>query len=529
MTARDAFFEWLRAREVRHVFGNPGSTELGMLLGLEEVAQYVLGLQEASVLATADGYAQATRQPALVNLHTAPGLGNALGALFTSLKNKTPLVVSAGQQDNRHRAHEPLLSGPLVEMARPVVKWSAEVLRSEDVARTFERAYRLALTPPTGPVFVSVPMNFWDEPGESVTPQALHQQAAPAELNVLLAALETSQRPALVMGAQVERDEAWAAAVTLAEKLGAAVFHDPVSPRCGFPTTHANFEGVLPPAAPALAYALEPYDVVAVFGAPLFLAYPYVPGPRLPAAALYLVSDDAGEAARAEGAEVFLGSVGAALAVLSERVTDRGVPPPDRTARARQNRDDAAAARPVMGTAFVFDTLAGLLPEGAVVVDEAISSSAHLRRFVPITKPNSYYHMASGGLGWAMPAAAGVALAEPGRRVVAVVGDGSALYSPQALWTVAQLRLPVTYLVVNNGGYNILKGFAQSYYGDAAAIPGLNVPDLDLVGLAASLGVQASRVENPDTLEDALRAALTHPDGPYLLDILIDPTVKPLV
>ena len=284
------------------MFGNPGSTELGMLVGLEEVAHYVLGLQEASVLATADGYAQLTGQPALVNLHTAPGLGNAVGALFTSLKNKSPLVVTAGQQDNRHRAFEPLLSGPLVEMARPVVKWSTEVWRSEDVVRTLERAYQTALTPPTGPVFVSIPMNFWDEVGESIAPKDLSLPSAPQNLEALSNALDQAERPALVMGAQVDRDGAWAAAVTLAEKLGAAVFHDPVSPRCGFPTSHPLFERVLPPAVPMLAGVLEPFDIVAVFGAPLFLAYPYVPGPRLPEhTRAYLVTDDGDEAARGRG------------------------------------------------------------------------------------------------------------------------------------------------------------------------------------------------------------------------------------
>jgi benzoylformate decarboxylase len=235
MNIREATFEWMQARGIRYIFGNPGSTELPFLVNLPDGVRYVLALQESIALAMADGYAQASGQPALVNLHVAPGLGNAMGVLFTALKNRAPLIVTCGQQDTRHIFHEPLLSGDLVGMARPVTKWAYEVKHAADVPDALEQAYHLAMTPPRGPVFVSIPMNFWDAPAEPPRLKTLYAPDAPQGLEAVAEALASAQKPALVCGAGVGGAGAVAEAVALAERLGCAVYHAPLNSRMGIP------------------------------------------------------------------------------------------------------------------------------------------------------------------------------------------------------------------------------------------------------------------------------------------------------
>jgi benzoylformate decarboxylase len=284
MNIREATFEWMRARGIHHIFGNPGSTELPFLVNLPDSVRYVLALQESIAVAMADGYAQASGQPALINLHVAPGLGNAMGVLFTALKNRAPLIVTCGQQDTRHIFHEPLLSGDLVGMARPVTKWAYEVKHAADVPDALEQAYHLAMTPPRGPVFVSIPMNFWDAPAEPPRLKTLHTPDAPQGLEAVAEALASAQKPALVYGAGVGGAGAVAEAVALAERLGCAVYHAPLNSRMGFPTSHPLYEGMLLPATPRLMQALSQHDFVLVVGAPVFLLYPYFPAGCCPQA-----------------------------------------------------------------------------------------------------------------------------------------------------------------------------------------------------------------------------------------------------
>lgn len=327
MNAREAFFAWLEARGVRHLFGNPGSTELPMLIGLPSPVRYVLGLQESVVVAMADAYAQASGMPAVVSLHAAPGLGNAIGALYTARKNRSPLVVVVGQQDTRHLLLEPLLAGDLAGMARPVVKWACEVAQPADVPAALEQAWHLAAAAPAGPVLLSVPANFWDAPADQVVLRRIEPPGAPRGIDELAAALAEASSPALVLGAGVDRAgaRAFESAVALAERLGADVYGEPIGPRIGFPTSHPLFRGMLLPAAPRLAQALARYDVVAVLGAPLFLTYPYLPGPLLPPGVrAYLVTDDPAEAARAQGTLALVGEVGEALERLLRAVPARG-------------------------------------------------------------------------------------------------------------------------------------------------------------------------------------------------------------
>jgi benzoylformate decarboxylase len=526
---REAVLAWMEARGIRHLFGNPGSTELPFLVGLPASVRYVLALQESIAVAMADGYAQASGKPALVNLHVAPGLGNAIGTLYTALKNRAPLIVTCGQQDTRHIFHEPLLTGDLVGMARPVTKYAYEVVQPRDGPDALEQAYHLAMTPPRGPVFVSIPMNFWDAPAEPCQVRALQPPGIPQGLERIADALQSAQKPALVLGAGVGGAGAVSEAVALAERLGCAVYHAPINSRLAFPTNHPLYEGMLLPAVPRLLQTLAPYDFVLVVGAPLFLLYPYFPGTMLPPGVrAMLLTDDPLEASRAPAELALVGDIKQSLGWLAAHVSARDYVPPSRAVEEARRRSEASRTRPQMGTFFVLHTLARHLPPDAVVVDEAVSASLCLRDYVRIPATGDYYTSGSGGLGWAMPAAVGIKLAQPDRPVVCVIGDGSVMYSVQALWSAVQERAAVLFLVLNNRAYNILKSFAKAFYpGTETGLQGMDVPHLDLVALARGMGAHAERIETPEALEETLPRAL-QADHPTLLDVRIDPTIPSL-
>jgi benzoylformate decarboxylase len=537
LTAHEAFLEWLQMRAVAHVFGNPGSTEMGMLVGLEQATTYVLGLQESIVVGMADGYAQAAGKPAVVSLHTGPGLGHAMGALFTAYHNRSPLVVTAGQQDSRHLAREPFLSGNLVEMAAPVVKWAAEVRRSEDLVPTLERAYQAAAAAPAGPVFVSIPSDLWTgaSPVPAIRPQV--PPAAPGELGSLAAALRAARSPAIVFGAAVDRANAWEAAVAVADAYEAAAYGAPLGSRLGFPTDHPRYRGMLPPAAPRLWQALAGHDVVVLIGGPAFLVYPYLPGPVRPDGShVYLITDDPAEASRADVTAACVGDAGETLEMLLAACRTEGGPPTPEGASARpyvpaqrsERRAQAARSRARLGPSFVIGTLARLLPPDAIIVDEAISSSLLVRDAIPYRRSGGYFMAASGGLGFGIAAAIGIQLAWPERPVVAVLGDGASMYGIQALWTAASRHIPAKYLVLENGQYVILKAYAQAFHpGTVGEVPGLDLPGLDIVAIAKGMGMTAERVTAPDQVEAALARALAA-EGPYLVAVTVDRAVPAL-
>lgn len=511
------------------MFGNPGSTELPLLIDFPKTARYALALQESIALAMADGYAQVSGTPGLVNLHVAPGLGNAMGVLFTALKNHSPLIVTCGQQDTRHLILEPLLSGDLVGMARPATKWAYEVVQPQDVIAVLEQAYLTAMTPPRGPVFISVPMNFWDAPGEVPPLRTLNPPGIPQGLETLAQTLASAQNPALVIGASVDAMGAWEEAVQLAEKRRCTVYSAPLNSRAGFPTHHPLFRGMLLPAAPRLQQALAAHDVILVVGAPVFLLYPYFPGAVTPSTAqTFLLTDDPADAARAPAAAAFLGDLKGALATLTGLIPQNTAPPPSRAAEEAKRRSEAARTKAKMGVPFVLQTLARHLTPDTILFDESVSSSLTLRNYLPIRQPGSYFTSASGGLGWAMPAAVGAKLAQPERPVICVIGDGSVMYSVQALWSAANEKANVKYLVLNNSGYSILKSFTKAFYpGMEGTVPGLDLPVLDLPSLAQGMGVPSERVEHPDELDTAIRRMM-ETERPVLLDVQIDKTVPNL-
>ncbi|MCA3749029.1 MAG: benzoylformate decarboxylase [Rubrobacter sp.] len=520
-TVREATLELLRELGMTTIFGNPGSTELPFLRDLPEDFRYVLALQEASALSMAEGYARGTGNAALVNLHTAPGLGNAMGALVTAYHNKTPLVVTAGQQHRGHLALEPLLSGRLVELARPYVKRSHEPARAQDVPHELLRAYHTARQQPSGPVFLSIPMDDWEAGTEPPQPREVSYRTAPdpGALRRAAAVLQEAERPAIVAGPGVARSGAFSGVVALAERLRAEVWQDGVAALAGFPQSHPLFRGVLPLAQRPVAETLSPYDAVLVLGAPAFTYYPYLPGPVVrEGTALVQITEDPEEAARAPAGTGIVGDVGLAAEGLLELLpeTRRPSPPPG-------ERPPAPEPSTPMSVDYVMHTIAELLPEGAAIADESASSKPVLYRHIRADDPLGHLTSAAGGLGFAMPAAVGLGLALPDRKVVCVIGDGSSMYSIQSLWTAARYGVGLAVVVINNRGYSILKSF-RDLMGLGPNVPGLDLPGIDIVRIASGFGCAGERVEEPDELPQALKRAFSS-DAPYVVDVLVDTAV----
>src|ERR671911_224350 len=524
-TVREVTFDLLRELGMTSVFGNPGSTELPFLRDFPEDFTYVLGLQEAAVLGMAEGYARATGRAALVNLHTSPGLGNALGNVVTAWHNKTPLVITAGQQDRRHIALDPFWSGRLVEFAKPYVKRSREPYRAEDVPGEIHRAYHAAMQPPQGPVFVSIPMNDWDAEAEPYTARDVSHRVAPDPemLEKTAEILAAARRPVVVAGAGISRAGAFYDAVTLSEKLRAEVWLEPNSPLNGFPQDHPLFQGHLALARKRLAEQLSLYDIVLVLGGPVFRYYPYTPGPTVEEGTRLLhVTEDPEEAHRAAVGTSLVGDVGLAIRGFLELLpeTERPQPP----APEPPPRPEATSPMPV---GYVMHVLSEVLPEDTMIADESASSKARFHQYVRPSRPGGYLTSAAGGFGYCLPASVGLKLAAPQRPVVCVIGDGSIMYSIQALWSAVRYGAAVVVVVINNKGYSILKAFRDSI-GIGDTVPGLDVGDVDHVKVAEGMGVSGERIEDPEPLAGALKRALSGGE-PRLLDVVVDPAVPKLL
>ncbi|QQE80568.1 thiamine pyrophosphate-dependent enzyme [Alicyclobacillus sp. SO9] len=514
MNARDAFHQWLTDRGISRMFGNPGSTELPMLVDWPKSVEYVLGLQESVVVAMADVYAQTTGMPALVNLHAAQGLGNAMGSLRTALHNHAPMVVTVGQEDTRHQILNPLLYGDMVSLGQPVVKWAYEVKEAADVVPALERAWHFAEAAPAGPVLLSIPMNLWDGPATKLPIRQSYTYTRttvnPEFLSSVAEALSEATSPALVLGGGVARSDAFAEAVALAERLQCPVYGAPLAERMGFPNQHPLYEGMLQPVLPLILQTLGRYDVVVVIGAPVFLTYPYLPGPRGLPMQVYHIDDIDVNLSASLAQHTFQYPVKGAIAALANQVVEANHTRPNASAARRAQRKSAAIrSKQKLGAAFVLGTVSRMVAKDTVVIDEGISASPLVREYVNVFQSAQYFSASTGGLGWGIPAAIGAALARPGQKVVAIVGDGASLYGIQALWTLARLNLPVGVIVLNNQRYAILNGFGKMLYPSLeSTIPGIELPGLNLVKIAEGFGVSASRIDTAAALESALESAL---------------------
>jgi len=513
-TVREAAFAVFAHFGIDALFGNPGSTELPMLRALPEGMDYVLGLNEAVVVAMADGYAQATGRAALVNLHSAAGTGNALGNLFTASKNGTPLVVTAGQQARSILPHDPFLGAERAsEFPRPHVKWALEPARAEDVPAALAHAFHVALTPPMGPVFVSIPVDDWDRecPMPVLPDLSLHTMPDPAGLARLVAMLDRSQRPAMVLGAGAARSGGWDAAITLAERSGADVWISPMASRECFPENHPRFAGFLPAFREEIVRLLAPYDAILVAGAPVFTYHAEGLGPHWPEhAALGLLSDDPRHLAALPGGFGVLGDVAEGLRALAGLVQSRIASP---------SHTRCAPPEPAMSASWILSQIAALRPENSVLVEEAPTARGAMHEHLPITYKGGFYTTASGGLGYGLPAAIGIARADPSRKVIALLGDGSAMYGIQGLWSAADQGANISFVILNNRRYAALDNFAKVF--GMNALPGTDIPGIDFVALAEGMGVAARRVSKVDEIDAALTWSLAEP-RPTLVELVIE-------
>jgi benzoylformate decarboxylase len=524
LTVREAALDLLRGLGITTIFGNPGSTELPLFLDFPADFRYVLGLQESVVVGMADGYAQASGNAAFVNLHSAAGVGHAMGNIFTAHKNRTPMVITAGQQARSILPFEPFLfSAQATELPKPYVKWSCEPARAEDVPLAIARAYYVAMQEPKGPVLVSIPADDWARPAQPVAPRSVSTMARPQPdlLERVGQQLDASRRPALLVGAAVDRAGAWDAVRALAERYQARVWVAPMSGRAGFAEDHPLFAGFLPAMRERIVELLGGHDQILAVGAPVFTYHVEGEGPHLPAGAqlAQLIDDPAIAAWSPVGLAVVANIRLAVLDLLARPVIGetRAAPP----ARTPPPVPAAPAAGERMSAAYVLHTLNRLRRPGDIVVEEAPSARPVMQQHLPMRASGSFYTMCSGGLGYSLPAAVGVALARPGEKVIALIGDGSSLYSIQALWSAAQLRLPITFLILNNRSYAALNMFAPAFgFAPGAELPGTALPGLDFVGLAQAQGCVGLRATDAASLQALLPQALAA-TVPTLLDIEI--------
>ncbi|WP_199522240.1 benzoylformate decarboxylase [Geodermatophilus marinus] len=521
-TVRETVHDLLRTWGLTTVFGNPGSNELPFLDGFPADFRYVLGLHEGAVLAMADGWAQASGRPALVNLHSAAGLGNAMGNLANARASGTPLVVTAGQQSRALSGLGAVLAEPaMTRVPEPQVTWSFEPARAQDVPRALSEAVHLATLPPTGPVFVSLPLDDWAQPvgDDEVAHLAGRRVRAAGALDPELLAelagrLAAAREPVLVVGPEADDERVVPRVVALAERLQARVFTAPSPPRSPFPTRHPLWQGVLPASIGGVSGALAGADQVLVLGAPVFRYHAQVPGPWLPAGAqLVAVGSDPRSAARAAFGDAVVADVGTAAGQLLAALED-APPRPPRPAPGRAPAVEPAAA-PFPADA-VFTALLHGLPDGVRLVNESTSNTGQFWAHLHLAGARRFFFPAAGGLGFGLPAAVGVALADPSRPVVAVLGDGAFQYGVQGLWTAAQLDLPVTFVVLANGVYGALSGFVGQL--GVTGVPGLELPGLDAAAVAAGYGVPAVRVGSAEELTAELKA-VGAATGPRVVEV----------
>lgn len=498
---REAALSLLRELGLTTIFGNPGSTELPMFRDFPADFRYVLGLQESLVVAMADGFAQARNDAAVINLHSAIGVGHALGSIFTAFKNQTPLVITAGQQARSILPFEPFLfSEQAAQLPKPYVKWSVEPARAADVPAALARAYYVAMQPPRGPAFVSVPVDDWDRPCMPVQARRVSRTIAgdPVMLGRAAEDLRQARRPVIVVGASVARDDAWNETIALAELHQAAVWVSPMSARNSFPERHPLFAGFLPADRAAIVRRLQGTDFILVLGAPVFTYHVEGHGPHIPeGAALVQLTDDPGAAAWSPVGTAIVTNLKLGVAALLE-----APPPGNRAAPAIAPRAPRLAPD-LLSDRYLLQQIAALRPADSIVVEEAPSSRGPMHDYLPMLERETFHTCASGGLGHGLPAAVGVALARPGRRVIGLIGDGSAMYAIQGLWSAAELNLPIAFIIVCNSSYRALEEFGRHF--DIGSLPGVKLPHLDFCALAAGHGVRGIRVQRCEDLDAALR------------------------
>lgn len=536
-TVREVTFDLLRKLDVKNVVANPGSTEETFLANFPKDFNFVMALQEASVVGIADGLSQGLRKPVIVNVHTGAGMGNAMGCILTARLNKTPLIITAGQQTRDMLLMEPFLTNrDAVEFPKPWVKWSYEVMRPEDVPAAFMRAYAMATQAPAGPVFISIPLDLWDCNIDAVDvyrTTSLKTGPDPETVSLFSKKINQSKNPVLIYGGDVARSGAWNEAIMLAERLAAPVWKGPFSELVSFPEDHSLYQGELPSGKGLLSDMLAQHDLVIVIGAPVFRYYPWIPGEYLPqGASLIQVIDDPYEAAKSPVGDCLISDSRLALICLLEEVKERHSSMNFSTNLKKERNQVQVTANYPLTAKQVFDIISPVTTTDYVIVEESPSNSHEFQQsgIGTINKPDSFYTMSSGGLGWGMPASVGLAVAEKksgrNRPVVLIIGDGSFQYSIQSIWSAVQHQVHLIIVALRNEEYGILKSFALLE--NTPNVPGLDLPGLDLVSLAKGYGAEACYVNTIETIQQAYQKALNNP-GVSMIEIPIDKKIHKLL
>ena len=542
---RQAFVELLISEGVTHLFGNPGTTELPIMQALPDYPglKFILGLQESVVMGMADGYARASRQLTAVNVHVAPGLGNAMGALYNAKFSGSPVILTAGQQEQGHGLLEPLLYDDLTSMAAPLVKWSIEVTRLQDLPRIMRRAAKIAMTPPTGPVFISLPGDILNEIAEIDMGQSVRidHRVRPSDksLDELANALLSAKNPVIISGQELSSQQAFVDASALASLLGAGVFQESVPFSATFPTSHPQYLGMLTRSQENVRKTLDPFDLVLCLGADLLRMSVYSPVEPLPNHSRVLhLSERSWELGKNYRTELALQAnvcetLSVLLPLLRSRIDTKYKEQAQIRAKALEQQNWAvtrnklttqvltqSSMRPMSASTFVMHITNQLTPD-VIVVEEALTSTQSLPQYLHQHYPDSFFGLASGGLGFAIPGAVGVSMAKPGRPVVAIVGDGSAMYGIQGLWSAAHFKLPITYVIANNKGYRIIKERLVSMQGSDRFIGmDMNDPAINYCQLAQSMGMGSIKVSDPADLDAALKAGIQS-GKPNLIEVVV--------
>ena len=529
-TVRDAALDVMRRYGLTRIFGNPGSTEIKFLTDLPADIEFVLGLHEGAVVGIATGYAIARGRPAFVNLHTAPGLGNAGNAIANARDARAPLVIVVGQQDRRQLAFEPFLTGRhLDRLAGEYPVWTNLPARPQDVPGAIARAYHEAQAA-MGPALVVVPMGDWLEPADELAADSPLRASAPhsvsphdvAELAELLAG---ARAPALVVGAE-DSHEAWDGVVALAERLRCPVWQEPFIRRAGFPQDHELFAGHIGWRRQVMHDVLAEHDVVVAVGTNAFRLYLFDQPLRLVEAQtrVAVITADPAEAYRSPCELAIVAPVAETCRALAGLVPDRRAPE-RRTPAPQSFQRPAALAPPAAGEPLrpghVLDALAERMREDSVIVEETPSSQPELYRRIRIRAPLGFVGTANGGLGFGLSGAIGLAMGLPKRPVIAVLGDGASIYSIQALWSAARYRVGVLLIVMANGGYSVMDALAREHGGQA---PWPRFESVDISVLARAFGCPAVRVETHEELGAALADALGRlpgADQPLVLEVTV--------
>jgi benzoylformate decarboxylase len=549
ITGRSAFLALLKDEGITHLFGNPGTTELPIMHALKDHPDltYVMAMQESLVVAIADGYSRASGRLVACNVHVAPGLGNAMGSLYNAQFTGTPMILTAGQQEQGHGLMEPLLYGPLVRMAEPLVKWAVEVTRLEDLPRIVRRAAKIATTPPTGPVFISLPGDILNaeagiELGRSTRVDTRVKPSDEA-LQTLVSRILKAERPVIIAGDEIVKSDALQEAALLAETLGCPAFQQSVPYGAHFLSESPCFMGALSRSQPQVRDVLAPYDLLIALGAdPLRMSVHSEVDPLPEGLSIVQVGLVDWDLAKNYGAEIALkADVRETLRALVPALKAKGGAALE--ARAKKGIAALSSTNWTARRAALIEQLAKrsertpidpdyltlqmveALPENAIVVDEGLTSSRQLLTLRPHRDRYAYHALASGGIGWGLPASVGVSIANPDRPVVCFSGDGSAMYSIQSLWTAAHHKLPLNVVIANNGGYRIIKQRLLAFHGDDHYV-GMDFvdPPVDFSGMARSMGLEAIRITDPNELKSTLASAFKRP-GAKLIEVMVDGTV----